>query len=81
MMTAMNMTDMNTHTYYIVQSPNTKKQLINVKKSVHWLPVDIVTKKQVIGTWWISTFVKMSHQILILAMNIATYINWGTKFH
>ena len=46
-----------------------------------WLPVDIVSKKQVVGTWWISTFVKMSHQVLILAMNVATYVNWSTKLY
>ena len=49
--------------------------------SVTFPPIYIVTKKQVIGTWWISTLVEMPQQILILAMNITTYINRGTEFN
>jgi len=45
------------------------------------LPVDIVSKEQVVGTWWIPTFVKMSQQVLVLAVNVATYVNRSTKLN
>ena len=66
------------HEHYLsVQSPTSA--------TVQWqalcLPVDIVSEEQVVGTWWISTFVKMSQQVLVLAVNVATYVNRSTKLY
>ena len=43
-------------------------------------PVNVVTQEQIVGLWWVSQFVKMSEQILVLAMYVSSYVHRGLQF-
>lgn len=54
---------------------------IRLDQLINALPVDIITKKEIIGVGWIAALVKMPEQILVLAMDVSTDVDRRTQLH